>query len=88
MYEWIPMEFDLEFINNGGELRKYFVRANGRPKKYFTTYNCSGEVGNNAYPIEALMLRLEKNSGTINGKPLAELTGECADDKIDISSLI
>ena len=88
MYDWIPMEFDVEFVSANGEARKYLVRANGRPKKYFTTFNSFGEIGNSAYPLEALMLRLEKNSGTINGKTLAELTEEYTDDEIDISSLI
>lgn len=88
MYEWIPMEFDLEFKKDTGEVRKYFVRAHSRSKGYFTTFLPSGEIGNDAYPLKALMRRLEENDGTINGKPLAELTGECADDKIDISSLI
>ena len=88
MYDWMPMEFDFEFVNADGEARKYLVRANGRPKKYFTTFNSFGEVGNSEYPLEALMLRLEKHSGTINGKTLEELTGECEDDKIDISNLI
>ena len=88
MYDWIPMEFDLEFINVDGIKRKYFVRANGIPKRYFTTFNEYGEIGNNSYTIDALMHPMEHCEGTINGMTLAALTGTPDDDEIDISSLI
>ena len=88
MYEWIPMEFDLEFKRDVGDIKRYFVRANDSSRKSFTTYMPGGEIGNNGYPLESLMHRMEHCKGTINGMTLEEIMGTCQDDKIDISNLI
>ena len=85
---WIPISFDLRFHNENG-WREYRVIANSEDKELFTTYTMpEGRLGNDAYPLEALMIRLEENEGTIDGKTLEELTATCQDDEIDISNLI
>lgn len=85
---WIPMSFDLRFHNENG-CREYRVIANSEDKELFTTYTMpERRLGNDAYPLEALMIRLEANEGTIDGKTLYELTETCQDDEIDISNLI
>ena len=85
---WIPMSFDLRFHNANG-WREYRVIAHSEDKELFATYTVpEGRLGNDAYPIESLMNRLEENEGTIDGKTLEELTGTYQDDEIDISNLI
>ena len=85
---WIPISFDLRFHNENG-WREYRVIANSEDKELFTTYTMpEGRLGNDAYPLEALMIRLEETEGTIDGKTLEELTATCQDDEIDISNLI
>lgn len=90
MYEWIPMEFDFEFVHNDGIKRRYRVVANDKSKTVFTTYTLGGGIGNSAYPLSALIDRLEIYHGTINGKNLDEIMSERSGetDEIDISSLI
>ena len=89
MYEWIPMEFDLEFEGASGTIFKYFLRANNPSRDYFTTYWPNGSIGNDQYPLQNLLDRLMFYNGTINGMTKEELMGiSVSDDKIDISNLI
>ena len=72
--EWIPMSFDLRFHNANG-WREYRVIAHSEDKELFATYTVpEGRLGNDAYPLESLLNRLEENEGTIDGKTLEELT--------------
>ena len=91
MYDWIPMEFDFEFVHDDGiRSRRYRVVTNDKNKNLFTTYLPDGVVGNNTYPLSALMDRMENYRGTINGMSLDEIMSERygETDEIDISSLI
>lgn len=90
MYDWIPMEFDFEFVHDDCRSRRYRVIANDKNKNMFTTYMPGGIVGNNTYPLSALMNRMENYRGTINGMSLDEIMSERygETDEIDISNLI
>ena len=90
MYDWIPMEFDFEFVRDDCRLRRYRVIANDKNKNMFTTYMPGGIVGNNTEPLNAWMNGMEAYRGTINGMSLDEIMPERygETDEIDISSLI
>lgn len=90
MYDWIPMEFDFEFVRDSGAVSYYRVRANNDKKTVFTTYMPSGVIGNDMYPLSALIDRMEACRGKINGMSLDEIMSERSGetDEIDISSLI
>lgn len=90
MYDWIPMEFDFEFVHDDGRARRYRVIANDKNKNRFTTYMPGGVVGNNMYPLSALINRMEACRGTINGMSLDEIMSDSSGetDEIDISNLI
>lgn len=89
MYDWIPMEFEFEYLNSDGTYTTYWCFA----------VNLTGEtrICNDWYEVECLISALEFGS-TINGMSMHQLQNAYSfedgdsktyqDDEIDISNLI
>ena len=98
MYDWIPMEFEFEYLNIDGTYTTYWCKANDETRTSFAV-NLTGEtrICNDWYEVECLISALEFGS-TINGMSMHQLQNAysfedgdsktCQDDEIDISSLI
>ena len=92
MYDWIPMEFEFEYLNSDGTYTTYWCKANDETRTSFAV-NLTGEtrICNDWYEVECLISALELGS-KINGMSMRQLQNaysfEDGDFDIDISNII
>lgn len=92
MYDWIPMEFDIDILiqRGGTQYERYHCIANGEDKERFRIFK-DGHLVLSSYYLSSLMDAMEYGS-KINGMTMDELKDSYyignEESTIDIGSLI